>query len=159
MPKFLSASEIAALRLPGLPTTKKAILTRAEKEAWHYETRVGLGGLRKVFSVPHAYLPDNQPRGVEVANGAAQSASDAAERDGAAPPAVASSAVAGTIAAGGRADPKKLALAVRALEEWIEEDGVTIDPARKGAIISVLYNYLEKGADTGELADLLKIVR
>jgi hypothetical protein len=67
-------------------------------------------------------------------------------------------AIRGHIASGMKADPELLALAVRALEEWAAENGVVIDPARKGAIISVLYDYLEKGAGSGEVANLLKLV-
>lgn len=63
-----------------------------------------------------------------------------------------------SIAAGGRADPELLALAVRALEEWAAERHLEIDPKRKGAIISVLYDYLRKGADEQEVENLLTIV-
>lgn len=63
-----------------------------------------------------------------------------------------------SIAAGGRADPELLALAVRALEEWATERRLEIDPKRKGAIISVLYDYLRKGADEQEVENFLTVV-
>ncbi|WP_050408757.1 hypothetical protein [Massilia sp. NR 4-1] len=151
MTKLFTAAEIAGMRLPDLPTTKKAILTRAEKEAWPYETKIGLGGARKVFAIPSRYLPE-----------------DEAARLGAAPSPLiegrghtqaSTEKVAGTISSGTRADPELLSLAVRALEEWSLENQVQIDPARKGAIIAVLYDYLQKGAGQGEVENLLRVMK
>lgn len=56
MKKLLSASEIAALKLPDLPTTKVAIAARAERERWYSEETTGLGGTRRVYEVPAKYL-------------------------------------------------------------------------------------------------------
>lgn len=56
MNQLYSAADIAELKITGLPTTKKAILTRAEKEQWYEETRIGLGGKSKVFKIPEKYL-------------------------------------------------------------------------------------------------------
>jgi hypothetical protein len=65
--EWLSASEIAKLRLPGLPTTKVAIASRAEREGWPKQAATGLGGQRFVYQVPDGYSPQgdassDQPR-------------------------------------------------------------------------------------------------
>lgn len=53
---LFTAAEIARMRLPGLPTTKSSILSRAAKEGWRYEEQYGIGGIRKVFEIPEHYL-------------------------------------------------------------------------------------------------------
>ncbi len=54
--KFLSVSDILALNLPYLPSSKPALLAKAKKERWEeYESR-GLGGVRKLYVVPEHYL-------------------------------------------------------------------------------------------------------
>ncbi|NWK80329.1 LexA family transcriptional regulator [Aquitalea sp. LB_tupeE] len=62
MSNLLSASEIVALQLPGLPTTKVAIAAKAARESWYFEERTGLGGTRKVYALPGQYMP--KPRGM-----------------------------------------------------------------------------------------------
>lgn len=64
MSNLLSASEIVALQLPGLPTTKVAIAAKAARENWYFEERTGLGGVRKVYALPEQYLPQQQRREV-----------------------------------------------------------------------------------------------
>ncbi len=44
MSKWLSAAEIAAHTLPGLPTTKMGVLSKAERESWSRRPRDGRGG-------------------------------------------------------------------------------------------------------------------
>ncbi|WP_035059594.1 DNA-binding protein [Andreprevotia chitinilytica] len=53
---LLSASEIAALGIPGIPTTRDGVRIRAEREGWPSDVRVGLGGKRKVYEVPERYM-------------------------------------------------------------------------------------------------------
>ena len=38
---LFTAAEIARMRLPGLPTTKSSILSRAAREGWRYEEQYG----------------------------------------------------------------------------------------------------------------------
>lgn len=52
---LLSAAEIARLRLPGLPSTKANVISRAEKEDWYFEEMTGLGGKRRVYELPARY--------------------------------------------------------------------------------------------------------
>ncbi|SCW56084.1 Mu DNA-binding domain-containing protein [Sphingobium faniae] len=59
---YLSAQEIADLRLPGLPTTKRGVLIRADLEGWAYETRVVRGGEARFFSILH--LPKSAQDGL-----------------------------------------------------------------------------------------------
>ena len=82
---------------------------------------------------------------------AQQGATGPLERRGAGAP--------GTMPGGRRANSAYLSRAVQVLEEWAAESGASIDPERKGAIISVLYNYLERGAEKAELLDLLHVIR
>lgn len=55
MNDWLTAKEIAELRLPGLPATKVAIAARAERENWPVKVTTGLGGQRNVYQVPTSY--------------------------------------------------------------------------------------------------------
>ncbi len=143
MNKLLSAAEIAALDLPGLPSTKKAILTRADKEEWYYETKVGLGGVRKLFRIPEAYLPDYQPKTPSEPLKINQNRVE----------------VAGAIAAGEQVNTARLASAIRALDEFLAENQLVIDdPDRKAEIVTFLYKYLEKKANEGDVKDLLRLV-
>ena len=41
---YYSAQELVDLKLQNLPATKKAVLTRAQKQNWHSRKRVGKGG-------------------------------------------------------------------------------------------------------------------
>lgn len=132
--KKRSAAEIAALHLPGLPTTKARIIERAASEGWSFEEVTGRGGVRKMYELPERYLVGASHVPL-------------------------SAAVAGTIAGGHKVDPVRLTWAVKALEEFVRETGAEIDPERKGAIIAVLYDYLERGAGELELSNLLHIVR
>lgn len=201
MDKLLSASEIAALRLTGLPTTKVAITAMALREGWYFEEKTGIGGTRRVFEIPSRYLDGQEASerhtAAEIANmripdlpTTRAQVSERAKREGwayeerngiggtrrayeipekylpsstegkkSAPNSTSRGKVVGTIASGVRANPERLALAVRALEEWAAENRITIDPERKGAIIAVLYNHLIGGADRTELDDLLSLMR
>lgn len=139
MRKLLSASEIASLKLPGLPTSKVAIISKAQREGWYFEEATGIGGTRRVYELPAKYLPQD---------------SSATAGSSLEPPHVAK--VAGVIAAGSsKVDQNKLALAIRALDEWERERGVKVSEERRPAVISVLYGYLERG-EAEELEVVLK---
>jgi len=134
-----TAAEIAEMGLPGLPGTKRAILTRAEKEGWPYEVRLGLGGERKVFVVPSRYLPD-----VEATTEASQTPAERmlAPNKG---------AVVGAVVAGSaQGDMDRIQLVVRAVSEWERERGVKISDDRRPAVIAVLYDYVKKAEESGE---------
>jgi hypothetical protein len=142
--KLYSASEIAGMRLPGLPTSKSAIINRAAQEGWYFEERPGLGGMRREYEVPAKYLSKIQ--GDESAGGREALANLAGSTKS--PEKAVSSAddtVAGTITRGGMADVKLLEIAMRALDEWEVERGIKISKERRPAVIAILYDYLQKG--------------
>ena len=51
-----SATELAALRLPGLPTTKVGVRVKAEREDWPFIQKVGTGGPRREYAPPAAIV-------------------------------------------------------------------------------------------------------
>ena len=138
MRKLYSASEIAAMKLPGLPATKARVIQRATSEGWPYEEMKGVGGTRRMYTVPEKYLPVVAQEGVE-------NSADA-------------SVVAGAITSGGRADPELLGIAIQAFEEFAASKGVVFLPERKAAVIALLYDYLVKGASPQEVASFFKVV-
>jgi hypothetical protein len=122
--KLYSAAEILKLRLYGLPTTKASILSRAKNEGWPYEEKKGIGGTRRLYELPDEYLPANFDAEATVV--------------------ALKGPVAGTIASGRRADITLLELAMRTLLEWEAENGLKIPDERRAAVISVMYDYLQK---------------
>lgn len=70
----------------------------------------------------------------------------------------AASAPAGAITSSGRADPQLLALAIQAFEEFAAARKLGIAPERKAAVISLLYDYLARGAEEKDVEAFLKIV-
>ncbi|MBI3712630.1 MAG: hypothetical protein HY253_06680 [Burkholderiales bacterium] len=142
--KKYSAAEIAAMNLPGLPTTKANVLARAEKEAWPYETTVGRGGARKMFEIPSAYQADYKP----YENDSQPLAKPAA-----------TTKVVGAITGGAIVNSKQLATAMRALDEYLKENGLVIDePEVKAKIVAILYKYLQKGAEGEDVQELLQVM-
>lgn len=134
MKKLLSASEIAALKLPGLPTTKVAISAMAKREGWYVEEHTGLGGKRRVYALPERF--NAEPRRSEREEGAPRLA----------------------IAAGRKADAELLGLAAQAVDEWCRETGRTLPPARKGTMINVLYDYMARGGEESDVKTLLQAI-
>jgi hypothetical protein len=132
--KLLSASEIAALSLPGIPTTKVAIAAKAKRENWYFEKTTGLGGTKLIYRVPEKYF--------------SKSAYEAKQEH-------ATYAKAPMTTAPAKVDTNKLELAMRTLDEWEQGRGIKIAPDRRPAVISVLYDYLERGEEA-ELARVLK---
>lgn len=47
-----SAAELVALGLPGIPTTKTAVLAKATREGWQHREVKGLGGTRREYQPP-----------------------------------------------------------------------------------------------------------
>ncbi|WP_413672296.1 DNA-binding protein [Massilia cellulosiltytica] len=134
MEDLLSASEIAALNLPGMPKSKVAIAAMAKREGWRTEERTGLGGVRRVYELPERF----------------RSPVTRAEVLGRMPIVA--------IAGGTKADAELLAMAVQAVEEWCQETGRTLSPGRKGSVIAVLYDYLIKGGGEEDVKTLLQAV-
>lgn len=134
MRKLLSAREIAALKLPDLPTTKLAIATRAEREGWYSEERTGLGGKRRVYELPRRYLGEGMGT--------------------AAPPK--ESKPSGVVEGRAQVDVEMLRVATQALEEWLQEKGLGLPPDRKAAVVAVLYDYLAKGANRDEMLLMIR---
>lgn len=144
--KLYSALEIAAMNLPGLPTTKGKILARAEKEKWHFETKIGLGGVRKMFKIPACYQPGYKPY-PEVSMQAEPIKRDVA------------TSIAGAIMNGAIVDSKMLALALRALDEHLQENGLEIkEPEVKAEIVAILYKQLQKDASGEDIQELLHVM-
>jgi hypothetical protein len=130
--KKMTAAEIAALKLDGLPTSKVGVRALADREGWPYEEVKGVGGTRRMYSVPEKYL---------AVEGTSLAAPIAAK-------------VIGAIAAGSsKVDPVKLELAIRALSEWEVERQVKVAEDRRPAVIAILYDYLQNAdVDGGEEA-------
>jgi hypothetical protein len=84
MKKMYSASEIMDLHLPNMPSTKAAIIKRAEKENWAFAEETGLGGVRRLYEIPARYLVSVETMGLplETALQAALSAHKAANAMG-----------------------------------------------------------------------------
>ncbi|MFZ6775834.1 hypothetical protein ACO0LD_03310 [Undibacterium sp. Ji83W] len=145
MTKLYTAAEIVEMKLPNLPSTKRAIQLRAEKEEWHFETRVGLGGIRKMFEIPEAYLPGYVPMLDRVGK----------KRVGIDVDRIASVA---KDKLGEKLDLNRLKRAMQFLERYLDENNVTITVERKSEIIGVLYNYMETHGSDEDVAQLLKLV-
>lgn len=146
MAQLYSAAEIIEMNLPNLPTTKKGILNRADKEGWNFETRIGLGGVRKMFEIPAAYLPGYQPLPPESPSKAPAAA--IAER-------IASKAMDGE---GDKIDPERLAYAISFLEEYLAERNIQIAPDRKSKVVISLYNLMKTNENAEDIRNLLKLV-
>jgi hypothetical protein len=132
--KLHSASEIALMKLPGLPHTKSSLITRAKREGWHYEEATGVGGTKRLYEIPQRYLANTSYAEPMVAK------------------------VAGIIAAGSsKVDPALLEIAMRALTEWEAERHIQVDPERRPAVIAILYDYLQD-AEAGAGAEAMAVV-
>ncbi|MCD5362761.1 MULTISPECIES: DNA-binding protein [Chromobacterium] len=149
MKKLLSASEIGAMRLPGLPTSKQAVIARAAAEGWYYEEKKGIGGTRRVYEVPAQYLS-----AVEVAVPLSTELTPTGQIE-----AAQEEKVAGTIMPGGRSvDLETIKFVDAVLEEWLQKKGLRLKPERRAGILAVLCDYLAKGATEKDLQEMLKVL-
>jgi len=146
MKKMLTAAEIAALKLPDLPATKRAIQLRADKEGWHFETKLGLGGTRKVYALPARYFGHEEVGGGANADTQPSSRQERSSNGG-------GKVVGAVVAGSAQGDMDRIQLVVRAVSEWEAERGVKISEDRRPAVIAVLYDYVKKAQETGD-ADL-----
>lgn len=140
---LFTAAEIARMRLPGLPTTKSSILSRAAKEGWRYEEQYGIGGIRKVFEIPEHYLV--LAHGETAGIAAYQNAEHyRVKRTGA------ENDISGSV------NTAKLAAAAQVVEKWDSEEKIGMSPDKKSAIIAIFYKILMDGCETADLSHLLK---
>ena len=138
-----TAAEIARMRLPGLPTTKSSILSRAAKEGWRYEEQYGIGGIRKVFEIPEHYLV--LAHGETAGIAAYQNAEHyRVKRTGA------ENDISGSV------NTAKLTAAAQVVEKWDSEEKIGMSPDKKSAIIAIFYKILMDGCETADLSHLLK---
>lgn len=138
MKKLLSASEIAQLKIPGMPTTRVAVNVMAKREGWEFETATGIGGTRRMYKLPERFArylspdADLTPEALEPL------------------PVTLPGNVIGTVAGGSnRVDVTKLELAIKALNEWETTRNLSISAERRPAIIAILYDYLVKSEEEG----------
>ena len=140
---LFTAAEIARMRLPGLPTTKSSILSRAAKEGWRYEEQYGIGGIRKVFEIPEHYLV--LAHGETAGIAAYQNAEHyRVKRTGA------ENDISGSV------NTAKLTAAAQVVEKWDSEEKIGMSPDKKSAIIAIFDKILRGGCETADLSHLLK---
>jgi hypothetical protein len=150
--QLYTAAEIAAMKLPGLPTTKPSLLARAEKEEWYFEVRMGLGGRRKVFKIPPLYLPNYVPPNIDAPSLHMLDKTQIAENARR----VTTEAVDSFPDA--RIDPQTLIRAIQTVDTYLLENNKHISPDRRGEAIVAVYNFLNGNSSRSALADLLKMV-
>lgn len=144
--KLLSASEIAGLRLPGLPTTKARVIERATREGWYYEERKGLGGTRRMYELPSEYLDGDaapsQPTRPVVLN---EIAHKKIER------------LLSKTEMGDAEIVEAIALGVK---NWIKNNKLQIGAEKEAALIALLFSYFQKEGSVSreKLEDMLKKV-
>ncbi|MDO8654226.1 MAG: hypothetical protein Q7R66_18805 [Undibacterium sp.] len=165
--KLYTAAEIAKMRLPGLPTTKPPILARAEKEKWYFETKIGLGGVRKMFELPAYYQPGYKPyadepesiRKYTVPADVHKPYANESEtiRKYTVPAAVTAEEMSVNLGKGIKVDPVILAKVLSTLNKWLTEKDLTLPPDKYAEMIAVLYDYIVKGADSDDLERFLRV--
>lgn len=154
MKEWLSASEIAKLGLPGLPSTKVAIASRAEREGWPVQAAKGLGGQRRVYQIPDTYLvssKDGSNAGTQVYDPTGGSGGMLL---------AAADYVAKARKQGEVSDAELIREIVLGVERWLEKNDAHPDAERKAALISLLFRYFQTdGAlDEEKMDQLLKAV-
>ncbi|ENG0237721.1 DNA-binding protein [Burkholderia multivorans] len=142
MKKLYSASEIAAMRLPGLPTSRDNIRIRAEREGWYSEESLGQGGIRRVYAIPEKYLRTDL---------SAQARAKVDER---------LDAVRDQQKTEGITDADLLSSIIEGVERFAQRNGLDLSPDRKAAFITLFYRYFrEEGAvDQEKLGELMRRV-
>ncbi|KIP19470.1 mu DNA-binding domain protein [Burkholderia sp. MSHR3999] len=148
MKRLYAASEIARLGLPGLPKSKSAIIARAESEGWRYEERTGVGGTRRMYEVPAAYLA-----------GSAASTSPKSKR-----PLVlneiAGKKIERLLAQTEMGDAEIVEAIALGVKNWIKNNKLDIGAEKEAALIALLFSYFQKEGSVSreKLEDMLKKV-
>jgi hypothetical protein len=155
--EWLSASEIAKLKLPGLPSTKVAIATRAEREKWPTKGATGLGGQRFVYQVPDAYFQTSDGKVVVIE-----------AKDRVYDPTLSSGDMLLAAAEyvnearkqGAMTDADLIREVVLGVERWLERNDAHPDAEKKAALISLLFRYFQTDGvlDEAKMDKLLKAV-
>ncbi|HZZ06872.1 hypothetical protein [Paraburkholderia sp.] len=157
MEKWLTASEIAKLKLPGLPSSKVAIATRAEREKWPVKPGTGLGGPRNLYQVPDVYIrmADGAEAVVQLKNHVYDPTAGSGEMLKAA-----ASYVAEARAQGQMNDAELIREVVLGVENWLERNNAHPDAEKKAALISLLFRYFQTDGslDQAKMDKLLKAV-
>lgn len=140
---LFTAAEIARMHLPGLPTTKSSILSRAAKEGWRYEEQYGIGGIRKVFEIPEHYLvlAHGESAGMAAYQKAERYRVKKTDADSDFP---------------GSVNTAKLTAAAQIVEKWDSEEKIGMSPDKKSTIIAIFYKIMMSGCETADLSYLLK---
>lgn len=144
--KKYSAAELLGLNLNCLPQTVDNILKKAKREGWEYieEPSRGRFGVRRLYDVPDYVLDEINRKAMTTAPTS---------------PLPQPAPVAGAILNGAIVNSKQLAFAMRALDEYLKENGLVIDePEVKAEIVAILYKYLQKDATGEDLQELLRVV-
>ena len=140
---LFTAAEIARMRLPGLPTTKSSILSRAAKEGWRYEEQYGIGGIRKVFEIPDHYLVaahgDIAEKAARQNSGKYRTKRSSVEKE-----------------TGNSVNAARLGAAAYILEKWNSNENVGLTPDEKGKMIAIFYKVLMNDVEEEDLSGLLK---
>jgi len=155
---WLTASEIAKLGLPGLPSTKVAIAARAEREKWPVKAATGLGGQRKVYKVPDSYIRSTESPGAKAPERPTQvydPAAGSGEMLMAAAQYVADARMKGEMT-----DADLIREVVLGVERWLERNEAHPDIEKKAALISLLFRYFQTDGvlDEAKMDQLLKAV-
>ncbi|WP_215782050.1 hypothetical protein [Paludibacterium sp. B53371] len=127
--KLLSAAEIAALKLPGLPSSKGKVIERAASEGWYFEERKGIGGTRRVYAVPERYLPVQE------------SCNDQADHLQQAIASISQAKPTGPT----QIDLETLRMVETLLDQTLQAKGLSLKPEKRGAVVAFLYDYAVRG--------------
>lgn len=151
-PQYLySPTQIAKMRLPGLPDSVNQLIERAVEEAWYFEERRGLGGrYRRVYQIPDRYLNRQIERAMPHHDilGNADVAMKREPEEMAEP----------VVKIVEEANIELIELAVRSLEEWLQGRGLQLLPRRKSAVVALLYDYLY-AKQTTDREDIQRFLR
>lgn len=142
------------MHLPGLPTTIASIHARAKNEDWHFETKVGLGGVRKMYEIPAYYLPGyvmpnldtdaptlreaQKEDIIEHANKVAQVARETVSAD--------------------LVNHKLLAKAIVTVDTYLLGHKVHLTPQRRAEIVSIVYSFMQGNENKEAVENLIKLV-
>lgn len=139
-PKKYSATELVELGLNCLPTTVENTLKKAKREGWAYVEVPSAGrfGLKRLYEVPD-YVLDEIKHLTKVTH--------ALKGD-----------VLPVITPNSKVDPVILEKVVKTLNFWLQSKNLTLEPDRYAALVSVLYDYIAKGANQDDLNQFFKAV-
>ncbi|MEX3688893.1 DNA-binding protein [Paraburkholderia sp. BR14263] len=144
--ELLSASQIATLRLPGLPATKARIIERATSEGWYFEERKGVGGTRRMYQVPEEYFDQESGRPVSKRPVVLNE--------------IASQKVRRLLRKTDMGDAEIVEAIALGVKNWIRNNRLEVSDEREAALIALLFSYFreEGGLSREKLEDMLRKV-